>query len=205
MIKSWILRLFYLGALLSAFTHPVQGGQKLDGSGSRFGQQSLAPDRFQNILWVLSFISLLLPTFIFENRQKEYTAKQVNIPLKHFAPNTSIILSLLVMITVYAVFMAVDFYSSCTPEMWFVYSYILAGVLWLAMLQPVWIYLVVLKVEKADIVKHHSAEFYENNRAFFDKWAKWLAFGTAVFFAVVSLASFYYMDRLNWSNCQAAR
>ncbi len=165
-------------------------------------KQAAVPDRMQGILWVSSFISLLVPTFIFEKRQKEYSAKQVNIPLKHFALHLSLILPLVVMLIVYAVFMAVDFYSSCTPETWFAYSYILAGVLWLAMLQPAWLYLSIMKVEKFYIVKSHSPEFYENNRAFFDRWAKWLAFGLALFLALVALSSFYYMDRLNWANCQ---
>ncbi|MDI1226234.1 MAG: hypothetical protein PSY14_00920 [bacterium] len=201
-MKTPALKLLCLSLILAAYAVPVFAGNTLGPVPTPY--EFVVADKLQDVLWVLSFIALLLPTFIFENRQKEYAAKQVNIPLKHFVLNAAVILPLVVMIIVYAAFMAVDFYSSCTPAMWFVYSYILAGVLWLAMLQPAWIYLVVLKVEKADIVKRHSAEFYENNRAFFDKWAKWLAFGIAVFLAVVSLASFYYMDRLNWANCQQA-
>ena len=203
-MKSWSTRIFGIMSLILAYLPPAWAGRPDVFHGQSPMQLAAKAEKFQNVLWVISFISLLLPTFIFEKRERDYTAKQVSVPLKHLVLHPAVITTFAAMVSVYAVFMAVDFYSPCAPKMWFVYSYILAGILWLAMVQPAWIYFTMLKVEKFYITKSHSPEFYENNRPLFDRWAKWMAFGVAVFFAAISLASFYYMDRLNWSNCQQA-
>lgn len=198
-MKSWPLFLFIFLIGFISFSTQVFASQRLCGIVLDF-----APRLIQAVLWCASFISLLVLMLVFKMRQKAYVTKHVDVSLKKFVQHPSFMKTLIVMIIVFIAFMAVAFYSSCKPQMAFVRSYIFAGTMWLAMLQPMWLYFSILKMEKSCIVKSQSLQFYENNRALFDRWSKLLAFAIALFLAVTSLASFYYMDRINWSNCWRA-